>query len=524
MKINNLKYYFLFFIIIIGNSVFCEEVDTEKVEDNAAAQTLAPTNEAQGTPTTSQSPTVNDDDTTKSETSTTTNVINHIEKDEILTEKIISTEIVNNNESIKTETSNSITSAPTIAITTVPTPENISLFVQPTTTTTTTTTISIVKTTTTTTTTSSSSSNSSQPTSNKNDNHDSDHNSGNSNDNNHSSTGNNHNDSDHSNKNSDSKSDSNSNNNHDNHDNNQQVQQQTQQVQQVQQQAQQTQQDQQSQDQQNQDQQAIEQPAVDGNSVNQSANTPNTSNNTIGTISTGKVDGNNKKDDGVQTWYIILGIGLVAVIVAAVIGFTVAVQKKKKTDDQLTPNMWTVPDDFDSRVIPIAPPANTYNLNNTPITQPPITQPMYQTNYGQAPVMTETYNQGQAAYAESTDMQMPPTSGVSIPIDNSYSDYGNTKSISEYLPTSIDELKVNNVYVSQFTFQPELDDEIEINIDDQIYIEEIFADNWALGVNTTNNARGCFPLNIFLNPKSTLDNSRSQRTLSYCSSGNGAAY
>jgi len=38
---------------------------------------------------------------------------------------------------------NSITSAPTIAITTVPTPENISLFVQPTTTTTTTTTISI---------------------------------------------------------------------------------------------------------------------------------------------------------------------------------------------------------------------------------------------------------------------------------------------------------------------------------------------------------------------------------------------
>ena len=162
---------------------------------------------------------------------------------------------------------------------------------------------------------------------------------------------------------------------------------------------------------------------------------------------------------------------MVAVIVAAVIGFTVAVQKKKKTDDQLTPNMWTVPDDFDSRVIPIAPPANTYNLNNTPITQPPITQPMYQTNYGQAPVMTETYNQGQAAYAESTDMQMPPTSGVSIPIDNSYSDYGNTKSISEYLPTSIDELKVNNVYVSQFTFQPELDDEIEINIDDQIYIE-----------------------------------------------------
>jgi hypothetical protein len=24
--------------------------------------------------------------------------------------------------------------------------------------------------------------------------------------------------------------------------------------------------------------------------------------------------------------------------------------------------MWTVPDDFDSRVIPIDPPANTYNL------------------------------------------------------------------------------------------------------------------------------------------------------------------
>jgi len=187
--------------------------------------------------------------------------------------------------------------------------------------------------------------------------------------------------------------------------------------------------------------------------------------------------------------------------------------------------MWSVPEDFDSRVMPIAPPASTYNMNNAPISQPPMSQPMYQNTYGQAQVMADPYNQGQANYADPIDMQMGPSAGVAIPVDNSYNnDYPSVPNNGEYLPTSIDELKVNNVYVSQFTFQPELDDEIEINIDDQIYIEEIFADNWALGVNTTNNARGCFPLNIFLNPKSTLDNSRSQRTLSYCSSGNGAGY
>jgi len=290
-------------------------------------------------------------------------------------------------------------------------------------------------------------------------------------------------------------------------------------------QEQQNQQDQQNQqNQQNQPEtQQTPEPIINSGNVDQSSNVPNTTNNPITTINNSKVDdNNNNKNDGVPTGYIILGIGIVAVIVAAVIGFTVAVQKKKKSND-LSPNMWSVPDDFDSRVIPIAPPANTYNMNNTPISQPPMSQAMYQNAYGQTPVMTDAYNQGQAAYADPADMQMPQSTGVAVPLDNSYSnDYPNAN--GEYLPTSIDELKVNNVYVSQFTFQPELDDEIEINIDDQIYIEEIFADNWALGVNTTNNARGCFPLNIFLNPKSTLDNSRSQRTLSYCSSGNGAAY
>jgi len=259
-----------------------------------------------------------------------------------------------------------------------------------------------------------------------------------------------------------------------------------------------------------------------GVNANQSINNPTSTNTTIGTIDDGKAVNDKKKDGGVPTWCIILGLILVGAILIATVGFVMTVQKKKKNNDQLSPNLWTVPDDFDSRVItPIAPPANTYNMNNAPMTQP-----MYQqATYGQAPVMTEGYNQVQSpAYADSKDIQLPTTTGAAVPVDNSYSnDYPNGNS-NEYIPTSIEELKVNNVYTSQFTFQPELDDEIEINIDDQIYIEEIFADNWALGVNTTNNARGCFPLNIFLNPKSTLDNSRSQRTLSYCSTGNGPSY
>jgi len=224
------------------------------------------------------------------------------------------------------------------------------------------------------------------------------------------------------------------------------------------------------------------------------------------------------------TYYVFLGIGIILVLVAAVVGFLFAVQKKRKNNDQLSENVWSVPEDFDSRINPITPPANTYNVNNVPMSQPPMSQPMYQNTYSQAPVMSEAYNQVQPAYVDHNDMQMPPTTGVAVPIDNTYPNDYNNGGVNEFIPSSIDELKVNNVYVSQFTFQPELDDEIEINIDDQIYIEEIFADNWALGVNTSNNARGCFPLNIFLNPKNSLDNSRSQRTLSYCSSGNGQNY
>jgi len=253
------------------------------------------------------------------------------------------------------------------------------------------------------------------------------------------------------------------------------------------------------------------QTTVDPNAVigsNVSSNIPSATNNSIGTINTDKVDDNNKKEEGISTWYMIVGLGLIAVIVIAAIGFTIAVQKKKKNNTQ---NQWSGQDDFDSRVVPIAPPANTYNMGNAQMSQPPTT---YQDTYGQA--YNQGYNQGQMTYNEPAGMQMQQNNG-----DN-YNEYD--QSTDEYLPTSVDELKINNVYVSQFTFQPELDDEIEINIDDQIYIEEIFADNWALGVNTATNARGCFPLNIFLNPKSTLDNSRSQRTLSYCSTGNGPSY
>jgi len=131
--------------------------------------------------------------------------------------------------------------------------------------------------------------------------------------------------------------------------------------------------------------------------------------------------------------------------------------------------MWSVPDDFDSRINPVAQPANTYNMNNVQMSQPQMSQPLY--SYGQAPVMSEAYNQVQPAYVDQNDMQMPPSNGVAVTVDNGYpNDYNNGEAV-EYIPTTVEELKVNNLYVSQFTFQPELDDEIEINIDDQIFIE-----------------------------------------------------
>jgi len=59
----------------------------------------------------------------------------------------------------------------------------------------------------------------------------------------------------------------------------------------------------------------------------------------------------------------------------------------------------------------------------------------------------------------------------------------------------ISEYKENTIYNAKFNYEPSMDDEMKIRINDRVLVKEIFNDGWAYGENKTSESLGIFPIN-----------------------------
>jgi len=76
-----------------------------------------------------------------------------------------------------------------------------------------------------------------------------------------------------------------------------------------------------------------------------------------------------------------------------------------------------------------------------------------------------------------------------------YSPTFNTSTIKRSLSMVLSEYKEDSFYNAKFNYEPSMEDEMKININDRVLVKEIFNDGWAYGENKTTEACGIFPIN-----------------------------
>ncbi|KAG4108717.1 hypothetical protein H8356DRAFT_1285463 [Neocallimastix lanati (nom. inval.)] len=59
----------------------------------------------------------------------------------------------------------------------------------------------------------------------------------------------------------------------------------------------------------------------------------------------------------------------------------------------------------------------------------------------------------------------------------------------------ISEYKEDVIYLAKFNYEPSMEDEMKIKINDRVLVKEIFNDGWAYGENKTSESFGIFPIN-----------------------------
>jgi len=59
----------------------------------------------------------------------------------------------------------------------------------------------------------------------------------------------------------------------------------------------------------------------------------------------------------------------------------------------------------------------------------------------------------------------------------------------------ISEYKEDTIYAAKFNYDPSMEDEMRIRINDRVLVKEIFNDGWAYGENKTSDSFGIFPIN-----------------------------
>jgi len=71
----------------------------------------------------------------------------------------------------------------------------------------------------------------------------------------------------------------------------------------------------------------------------------------------------------------------------------------------------------------------------------------------------------------------------------------NTSVGKKTLSMVISEYKEDTLYAAKFNYEPSMEDEMRIRINDRVLVKEIFNDGWAYGENKTSESFGIFPIN-----------------------------
>ncbi|OUM67568.1 hypothetical protein PIROE2DRAFT_67008, partial [Piromyces sp. E2] len=71
----------------------------------------------------------------------------------------------------------------------------------------------------------------------------------------------------------------------------------------------------------------------------------------------------------------------------------------------------------------------------------------------------------------------------------------NTSTEKKTLSMVISEYKEDTLYAAKFNYEPSMEDEMRIRINDRVLVKEIFNDGWAYGENKTSESFGIFPIN-----------------------------
>jgi len=71
----------------------------------------------------------------------------------------------------------------------------------------------------------------------------------------------------------------------------------------------------------------------------------------------------------------------------------------------------------------------------------------------------------------------------------------NNSTIKKSLSMVLSEYKEDSFYNAKFNYEPSMEDEMKIHINDKVLVKEIFNDGWAYGENKTTETCGIFPIN-----------------------------
>jgi len=134
-------------------------------------------------------------------------------------------------------------------------------------------------------------------------------------------------------------------------------------------------------------------------------------------------------------------------------------------------------------------------VNMTEIPEPEVQQnrnTKFLSTYSEAPsnqrISSQFYGESEASYDYSS-------SKLNIPLDNKTLSMGSSTMISNRMSTSTTDRELNSTpYRAVHTYEPQLNDELLLEINDIVEVVYIYDDGWVWGINTRTNESGACPM------------------------------